>query len=97
MATCYFPNGQVAEDNYACDASADVSVCCGSGSVCLDNKVCLANNQETIRGACTDRTWTSPECPQWCTGESYRNMNRKRRECTRESRGFGEVEADDMR
>lgn len=67
---CYFPNGAVATGNFACNPTAKVSVCCGTDSVCLDNKVCLANNQETIRGSCTDQSWASSDCPGWCTGQA---------------------------
>lgn len=52
--SCYFPDGAPATGNYACNPSADASVCCGTDSACLSNGLCLANGVELIRGACTD-------------------------------------------
>ncbi len=70
VPVCYSPDKSVAIDNYACNLSANVSVCCGVGSICLDNKICQNGNDQIIRGACTDSTWQSPECPQYCMGKS---------------------------
>lgn len=83
-STCYFPNQEEATGNYPCDRDTDVSVCCGGGSVCLSNKVCLSGGQETIRGACTDQQWLSPECPGWCTGRFAQHLLRPA--CMREKR-----------
>ena len=71
VPTCYNFDRSVAKGNYACNLSANVTSCCGIGSICLDNKVCQNGNNQIIRGACTDPTWTSPECPNYCTGEFF--------------------------
>lgn len=63
---CYFPNQEIAIDNYACVLSSSNSACCGIGNVCLDNGLCAPGNGEIIRGACTDQTWRSAACPQYC-------------------------------
>ena len=68
VPVCYFPNHEIAPNNYACDLSSKVSFCCGIDAICLDNKICLNTVNEHIRGACTDKTWRSPDCPQYCTG-----------------------------
>ncbi|KAI4104119.1 MAG: hypothetical protein LQ339_003972 [Xanthoria mediterranea] len=66
---CYYPNGSIAQRDYACVLSANVSFCCGLGTVCLDNGVCGTGNGKRIRGSCTDQSW-GPGCPQWCLGHS---------------------------
>lgn len=71
VPVCYNPDQSIAiYNNYACNLSANVSVCCSVGSICLDNKICQSGNGQTIRGACTDSTWQSSECPQYCVGKS---------------------------
>lgn len=71
---CYFPNHKTANlnnyDNYACSLSSNVSACCAAGSVCLSNGLCQSGTNEVIRGSCTDQTWTSPDCPQYCLGNA---------------------------
>lgn len=70
---CYYPDGTEATDHTPCNASAsntptDASSCCHdiSNSYCQDNNLCTWNGA-MYRGACTDKTWTSPNCPQQCT------------------------------
>lgn len=65
---CYFPDQTVATGNYACNLASNVSACCGTGGICLDNGLCGTSNNEIIRGACTDKSWTSDDCPQYCLG-----------------------------
>lgn len=66
MTKCYWPDGAEISYFYACNLSATVSPCCPVGSVCLDNKLCQLTT--FFRGACTDATWKSPDCPQFCLG-----------------------------
>lgn len=69
VAACFFPNGEVAQD-MPCNASAAVGVCCGgypNKMVCLDGGRCQENTGTIYRGTCTDQTWSSPECPQFCS------------------------------
>lgn len=70
---CYYPDGTEATDHTPCNGSAsntptDASSCCHdiSNSYCQDNNLCTWNGA-MYRGACTDKTWTSPNCPQQCT------------------------------
>lgn len=70
---CYYPDGTEATDHTPCNASAsntptDASSCCHdtSNSYCQDNNLCTWNGA-MYRGACTDKSWTSPSCPQQCT------------------------------
>ena len=69
--TCYFPDGSEAPDDTPChsaSAGSGASPCCKSTAVCLDNTLCLSQIgwEDISRGTCTDRTWQSPECPQYC-------------------------------
>jgi hypothetical protein len=65
---CYYPDGGTAKGDYACNLTAEHSFCCAVGYNCLDNKICVAvGNSNWNRGSCTDKTWNSPECPQFCT------------------------------
>lgn len=69
QAPCYFPGGTIAKNAHPCNTSAAVSVCCGPNAVCLSNGLCLQNGSNYWRGACTDQTWLSQECPGWCKRE----------------------------
>jgi len=70
LAKCYYPNGKEATSDFPCDPDAEHSVCCsgdaGFASACLSNKLCQSTSGRIIRGACTDPTWMSPECPRYC-------------------------------
>lgn len=69
LPTCYFPNGDIAPTDYACNISANVSACCGFDYICLDNKICQSISGDNLRGTCTDQTWKSSNCPQFCTSQ----------------------------
>lgn len=69
--TCYFPDGSVADRDTPCNSNATnygVSACCAHMDICLDNHLCLAQSGEEVitRGTCTDRTWQSSGCSQYC-------------------------------
>lgn len=73
-STCYYPNG-VKNNGGACNANAEVSVCCGPTFVCLGNGLCQVGpdalrtyGYEFYRSGCTDASFNSPLCPQICTG-----------------------------
>ena len=74
---CYFPAGDVGTGDYPCYPSRDVSFCCGPGYACLANQVCMRTDAAPdkqnsglnfVRGSCTDQTFTSASCPQFCLG-----------------------------
>ena len=53
--------------------SAQGVACCNPVAFCLDSHYCLENGVVS-RGSCTDKTWTSSACPQYCqNGESHPN------------------------
>ncbi|UPX12324.1 uncharacterized protein EKO05_0002878 [Ascochyta rabiei] len=78
-STCYYPNGEK-NNGGACDANAEVSVCCGPTFVCLGNGLCQVGpdtrrtyGYEFYRSGCTDASFNSSSCPQICTGSGYSN------------------------
>lgn len=64
-ATCYWPSGKVAGDNWLqCPGSKH---CCAETEACLSNGLCVAGKYMTVyRGACTDDSWPISECPRVC-------------------------------
>lgn len=66
VPTCYFPDQTIALNNYACSLSSNNSACCAIGHICLDNGLCTPGDGEIFRGACTDKTWRSLDCPLYC-------------------------------
>lgn len=71
-AKCYFPDGSIASNDTPCNSAAtknSVSACCGHSDICLDNALCLPQHESPalVRGSCTDETWQSPMCAQYCS------------------------------
>ena len=74
-ATCYLPDGSVANKDdtvyQPCNATAaengEGSACCDLGSsVCLSTGLCFGSDSYIYRGGCTDRQWSSGNCPSQC-------------------------------
>ena len=68
-ATCYFPDGDISPYDTPCNPLANASVCCFTGQACLSNELCQADTDGVItyaRGTCTDQSWKSPDCPEFC-------------------------------
>jgi hypothetical protein len=79
---CYFPDGSESSD-IAC-STTETSACCGRGSACLSNGLCMHTKYNGAaepqgswygRGSCTDLSWKSEKCPQYCIqkGRDVRN------------------------
>ncbi|KAF6230559.1 hypothetical protein HO173_011096 [Letharia columbiana] len=73
--TCFYPDGSVSTHDTPCHSPSigdGASACCGSTDICLNNSLCLAQSGAELvtRGSCTDQTWQSPECPQYCSDEN---------------------------
>jgi hypothetical protein len=76
-ATCYYPNGDTAND-VPCTSETDESTCCGTGYACFGISsqyyLCKSTGDEIqksgastyVRGSCTDETWRSGNCPSVC-------------------------------
>ena len=66
--TCYDTSGQ-ASSLVPCNATANISSCCGGPDYCLSNGLCFdagANNLLVVQG-CTDPNWGAP-CHKYCSG-----------------------------
>ncbi|KAK0799077.1 hypothetical protein LTR87_009318 [Friedmanniomyces endolithicus] len=76
--SCYWPAETQANSNWTpCDASKSASHCCHAEDLCLNNGYCFAQAgsgngfpNRLVRGACTDRSWQSGSCPQYCADVS---------------------------
>ncbi|KAN0095759.1 hypothetical protein V8E51_016470 [Hyaloscypha variabilis] len=70
VLNCYYPNAASASPHTPCDESAETSACCNPGDLCLSNGYCFqqfgAWANRLARGSCTDSTWSSSICPQFC-------------------------------
>ena len=40
VPTCYFPDGTIAENDYACNLSSNFSACCTIGAQCTESGLC---------------------------------------------------------
>lgn len=83
VAICYYPDMEtVAPQDTPCSDSTSQSTCCGQGYACLSNHICMATGDELkkagatnyIRGSCTDQSWRSSECPQFCIDPNVDNL-----------------------
>lgn len=62
---CYLPDKKtIAFGEIPC-TSDTYAACCAPDAYCLQNGLCLTN-LTLLRGSCTDQTWTSPNCAQFC-------------------------------
>ncbi|EME87833.1 uncharacterized protein MYCFIDRAFT_209624 [Pseudocercospora fijiensis CIRAD86] len=66
---CYYPDGTLSTTDSPCNNSAEFSACCKSSAYCLSNGLCLENGILN-RESCTDQSWTSSSCPQYCKNEA---------------------------
>ncbi|KAI9167932.1 hypothetical protein HJFPF1_04073 [Paramyrothecium foliicola] len=79
QAACYYPNGDVAQNDRPCRDDTAHSACCAHGYVCLSNGICQATelrqpNRKLARGSCTDKDWRSSDCPAFCIDPDVDNM-----------------------
>ncbi|KAK4210106.1 hypothetical protein QBC37DRAFT_390727 [Rhypophila decipiens] len=65
---CYWPNGDIADKDYPCYPTENVSFCCRYGHTCLSNGLCY-DGHRNVRGGCTDKTWSSGACPPVCRND----------------------------
>ncbi|KAF2489645.1 hypothetical protein BU16DRAFT_622289 [Lophium mytilinum] len=67
---CYLPSGRLSPNTKPClSTSGDGhSHCCDPAiNACLDNGLCYVyTSGDTARESCTDSTWISTACPQYC-------------------------------
>lgn len=68
-SNCYLPDRKtIAFGEIPC-TSDTYAACCAPDAYCLQNGLCLTN-LTLSRGSCTDQTWTSPNCAQYCQSTS---------------------------
>ncbi len=70
-ATCYQPNGDVDSSVVPCNSTINSSACCDPLDSCSTSGLCLGSSGFVYRSACTDPTWSSPNCPQICLRGPY--------------------------
>lgn len=70
--TCYYPDGSEAAGNRPCNTSTTYSACCSTTDYCLTNGLCFdaGGNNYMTRDSCTDSSWESNYCPQFCQTSS---------------------------
>ena len=61
---CYYPDGSNAAE-IPCPDPVSLS-CCPAESNCLTNGLCWDSRNFMFRGSCRDKSWTDPNCPQFC-------------------------------
>ena len=62
LKQCYKATGQLSND-LPCNPFANVSACCGEGSVCISNLFCITPWSSEVPGTCTDPSFSDPACP----------------------------------
>ena len=63
----YCSDRTVETSHVACNDSAQASLCCQYGAICLTSGLCFDKGDTSINiGTCTDKTWTDPSCFQDC-------------------------------
>ncbi|KAL8784860.1 MAG: hypothetical protein Q9195_008877 [Heterodermia aff. obscurata] len=82
-APCYDDDGTIQPGDVPCNPDTGQSFCCGKYWTCLGNGVCsdqnttqLIGSGETLlaRATCTDPTFGSTVCPQFCLGGEFRAL-----------------------
>ncbi|KAL4890257.1 hypothetical protein BDV59DRAFT_195180 [Aspergillus ambiguus] len=82
-ATCYFLNGQIADQDVPCNISAETSICCNKNDICLSNGLCYLQHNSApafSRGSCTSQDWSGEcanhkPCARWDRGNGYKVVN----------------------
>src|ERR1700712_3280621 len=68
--TCYGVNGLAYPNQFQCSNS---HMCCGAGTgtLCLDNRLCQQTDGTLIRGPCSDQDYNVAECAQVCVYSEF--------------------------
>jgi hypothetical protein len=65
-AQCHSPDGTISPLDQPCYPSASESFCCPPSSICSGNKLCILPGGQALRGSCTDPSFSSVACPNFC-------------------------------
>ena len=63
---CHFPDQETISGDTVCFPNLQYSPCCGNGYDCTTQGLCQNGAAFFVRGSCSDRSWSSPDCPQLC-------------------------------
>ena len=64
---CFYPNGNKSDTAVPSFPDLDVSPCCPQDESYLANGLCVGKIPNVLyRATCTDPSWKSPNCPQYC-------------------------------
>lgn len=66
LTRCHAPDGTISPFDQACYPSASDSFCCPPSSIYPSNKLCILPGGQALRGSCTDPSFSSPACPNFC-------------------------------
>ena len=67
LQTCYASNGTILPDFGSCSSQIGDNVCCAAGQTCISNGLCATSDGHFYSGGCTDETYRSMVCPNFCT------------------------------
>jgi hypothetical protein len=65
-AQCHSPDGTISPLDKPCYPPASDSFCCPPSSICSSNKLCILPGGQALRGSCTDPSFSSAACPNFC-------------------------------
>jgi hypothetical protein len=66
-SSCYYPDGVTIDPTHVpCNSTIGTSSCCDPLDSCTTSGLCLGRTGFNYRGSCTDKTWTSFNCPSSC-------------------------------
>ncbi|KAF2724067.1 hypothetical protein K431DRAFT_344202 [Polychaeton citri CBS 116435] len=75
QSLCYYPNGTEASGFIPIDGDAEVSACCSPYDLFTNIGLCKSpfdgGNNWYWRNTCTDRSWNSSSCPQYCVDTDF--------------------------
>ena len=63
---CFTPQGYKLLHYGVCDPRSPISLCCITGDTCLSNGLCAGPFDELYRGGCSDKSYLSTRCPNFC-------------------------------
>jgi len=88
VATCYHPDGTPQQWHKPCNESAKVSHCCVESDACISNGYCFQQSDypqdwgnRITRASCTDPTFGSHSCPQYCKDGKATNTRKLQLGC----------------
>lgn len=72
---CFNSGGDYVSEFAVCNPADVAGPCCSGGDVCLSNGLCQNTAGDTYQGGCTDKSYKSASCPNFCTGNKVPNQS----------------------